>query len=251
MLEIDSLDLKLKLLAGDAIEINGIGYIRPLTLRQIKDMGYANYNEYVSLLVTDLKETDTYKQLDIKDDVEVTIFDMCLSLQDLMDKFVKAIKNVFQIDCDLLYDKENHRIYLGDSDRFISNENLEDIREILLYQNCLKNVGELKKKYNPADEVSNRIAEKLKSAKKNIEKYKNKGSSDGSDIDLADIISAVSTKSYHRDKINIWDYTIYQLYDDFQRLRMVDDYDITIQSMLQGAKDAKLKHWASKIANEN
>lgn len=40
--------------------------------------------------------------------------------------------------------------------------------------------------------------------------------------------------------------TIYQIYDEFNRLVMVDDFSTNIKALLAGAKDIDIKHWSAK-----
>ncbi len=66
-------------------------------------------------------------------------------------------------------------------------------------------------------------------------------------IDISDIISAVSQKSNTVDIFNIWNLTLYQLYDAYTRLELIDGYEFSIKAMMAGAENVDLKHWSSKI----
>ncbi len=69
---------------------------------------------------------------------------------------------------------------------------------------------------------------------------------DEKDIDFYDILSAISSKSYGINELNVPDLTVYQVYRKFKRMEIIDQYDISIKSILAGAKDVKLTHWSSK-----
>ncbi len=66
-------------------------------------------------------------------------------------------------------------------------------------------------------------------------------------MDFYSIVSAVSTKSNSINKLNVWDLTLHQLYDEFDRLQIIDGYNTSLAAMMQGAEIKDLKHWASKV----
>lgn len=51
---------------------------------------------------------------------------------------------------------------------------------------------------------------------------------------------------------NIWNLNYYAFNDQLQRLRMIEDYDIGIKSLMAGAdsKKVKLKYWIRSIQSE-
>ena len=48
---------------------------------------------------------------------------------------------------------------------------------------------------------------------------------------------------------NVWDLTIYQLYDQFKRLQLKEDYETGTQMLLAGvdSKKVDLQYWIKKI----
>jgi len=79
--------------------------------------------------------------------------------------------------------------------------------------------------------------------RKKIEGKKKKQQSDDGDgeIDISDIISAVSSKSHSINKLNVWQLTLYQLYDEYARLELIDNYDFSIRAMMAGAEKNRFK----------
>ena len=73
-------------------------------------------------------------------------------------------------------------------------------------------------------------------------------------MELANIISAVANKSQNLNILNIWDLTVFQLWDCFSRLTNNSIYDI--QSMSVAAWGDKDKHfdvtsWFKRIDTNN
>ena len=74
------------------------------------------------------------------------------------------------------------------------------------------------------------------------------------DLSLPNIISSVCVRILSLNWINIWDITIYQLFNEFERLQIIDQYDIaSTQVSVWGDKEKKFKFgtWSSNIYNEN
>ncbi len=67
-------------------------------------------------------------------------------------------------------------------------------------------------------------------------------------MSLPNIISSVAVRSLSLNWINIWDITIYQLFNEFERLQIIDQYDIaSTQVSVWGDKEKKFKFgaWSS------
>ena len=72
--------------------------------------------------------------------------------------------------------------------------------------------------------------------RKNREKIEEKKAEDSDPLDFYDIVSSVTTRSNSINKLNVNQITIYQLYDEFSRLGMIDTYENSIQASMMGAK---------------
>ena len=65
-------------------------------------------------------------------------------------------------------------------------------------------------------------------------------------VDLQDVISAVTSMSNSINKVNINEYTLYQLYDEFARLVKIDNYRLQIQASMW-ASDVEVHHWSEPL----
>jgi hypothetical protein len=245
----EQIDLKLKLFGGIPIHAEGYGEIVPLKIRKIIDVGYSEYMKHLNMLTLEVKD---FLPEGTEEDIDV--FDLIIQFGgDEIEKiFVDSLSLL--LNGDALIDKENHRALVKHSNEqilVVNKDNYSAIQEIIKWQNYInhfdeKNLGS----FNPADEEARKLREKLDKLQKQIDEIKKKQDAgdkdDENDIDFFDILSAISSKSFGVNELNVMDMTIYQVYSKFKRLEIIDQYEISIKSIMAGAKDVKLKHWSSK-----
>jgi len=280
---IKDVDLKLQLLSGSPISVGNIKII-PYKLDEIKDYGYSEYIDnlrWISASMDDFiestKDEDRRKILEEQKDTLKT-FDFYVKLggQELLNTLIKALKMIFRTDdvrildykrkviainfvkMGILYEDENKDMVVDndslnlcdDKDLTIINrDNFDDIIEVIKLHNFLAKPVEKDEVANPADDETKRLIEDMERNRKRVEsKKKAQSESDGNNQgDISDIISAVSSKSNSINKLNIWDLTLYQVYDEYTRLELIDSYDFSIRAIMAGAKDIDLTHWSSKL----
>jgi hypothetical protein len=244
-------DLDLKLLAGLPLEVEDI-IIEPKKLREIIGMNYSVYNKHIGFLT--ITHTDLYSKETLEEYQElkkVTIFDVLVFLagEELKQEFINSLHYFLgtykhEIDSEsgiLILEKGKKDYYFLNSSRFAR------IVDYIKFQNCIEEPKE-KIEEQPVDEKTRKILEKLQKGKQEATKLQSKNNTE-SNIDFYSIISAVSTKSHGINKLNIWDLTIYQLYDEYKRLSLIDNYETSIQAIMNGAdmKGEKLPHWSERI----
>ena len=125
----------------------------------------------------------------------------------------------------------------------IYGENYETIVDIIL-QKC--GINRLDTDSDNL-KVKNKAASKILSKLKNIAK-KEKNTKEDKRLSLPNIISSLASHSKSLNIINIWDLTVYQLYDQFFRQQIDDSYNITSSQVAAwGDKDNKFDplFWAS------
>lgn len=241
----------MRLLAGEPIYVGDIP-IEPLSLRQISQLGYSKFQQSISIISMTLDE-----MIESIDDFEIQarlkaekhlykVFDMYMLSNGMQELVLKSFNLLFQtenaiIDGELLDDMS----VVIDEKYVINRDNFDDIVEIIQLQNNPEQSVSDEDDYNPANELAKSIAEKLKRSKEIVEKSKAL-ESDGDGLTIPDIISAVSAMSNSLNKLNIWDLTIYQLYDEFARLTKIDNYRLQIQASMWSS-DIEIEHWSEPI----
>lgn len=242
-------DIELLLLFGQEIDID-IGKIYPLKLKDIIKLGYSKYNVYLSLLLLDKNNLNNTNDINI-DLSQYSNFDVVYSICMVDEKFKQSYFTMLE-----LFFKET--IYLGgdifyfgefnkgkDNNRIINKDNFDEIIELLKVVN---NISSIEDDLNPADARTKELLEKRKKVREMVAKAKSKDN-DGEPLTLSDLVSSLCANSNSINLFNVWDLTIYQFNNQFNRMRMLEDYDINIRSLLAGGDPEKinLKHWMSKI----
>ena len=130
---------------------------------------------------------------------------------------------------------EAEQIKIGEG--FINKDNFANVKQVLkeMFQLSFKTDG-VQKEYKPADSAAAAIAEKLK---KRHEKLAKINGTDSNNIQIfgryMSIISTYQGISY----LDLCQYTVFQLYDIFNRIQLKIAYDMAIQAKIARAKDIK------------
>ena len=253
------------LLSPTPIYIANIGHIKSPTLREISEIGYLQYNGYLSVLLLTVEDYfkaidknafEQYQALDDETKIKISMFEIMLSNKELLYSYLDAFNFFFaeyvafnptnKVFC--LYttqdDIANEKEPLGT----INNKIFSDICDIILQRNNIfKDCAneDLKKVKNK------RALEILKKLKKGQEKQSKQNKNDKK-IELPNVISALA--SYHNslNMVNIWDMTVYQVYDQFKRVQNNSIYNIqSMSTSVWGDKDNQfdITRWYQLMEN--
>lgn len=274
-------DLKLFLLSGDGIKFGNFT-IPQYNMREIKNFGYSNYMhslQWLTLTVDDfidaradleekihlkvernnLKAFDFYTKLGKEDFLQILLVSLSIIFK-TGDVFYLEDLRIVAIgfnELGLLRKNKLGKIYADKKEleenkdiiKIVNRDNFDEIINIVKIINYLKPPMN-EKEYNPADEATKRLIEQMEENRKRVEdikKRENDEDDEDSNITVSTIVSAVTVKSPTINKFNVWDLSLYQLYDEYARLEVIDNYDFSIKAMIAGAEDIKYKHWASRI----
>ncbi|UGO50804.1 hypothetical protein PQE68_gp213 [Bacillus phage vB_BanS_Sophrita] len=278
--DLGSIDLKLKLLSGQGIQVDNLE-ITPYTLGEISNMGYTYYMNQLQWLLPNVDDfikatEDIEKKMHLmteRNKLKVFDFFSTLGGRELKDVAVTALSTVFKTNdiyfleeqrfivfdffkLGIFYKDEDGRIQIDSEKldtipeenlRVIHRDNFDEIIQVVKFQNGIAKVNK-EDVENPADEETRKLMQQMKENREKVKKMKSLEQQDDDDsIDISDIISAVSAKSCSINKFNIWDLTLYQLYDEYGRLELIDNYDVSVRAIMAGAEKVDLKHWSSKI----
>jgi len=224
-------ELELKLLKGSTIVVDGIK-IKPLTLAYIvDDLGFDKYIQTLSILGFDKSK--------FKEDIpeyeynKLLNYDLYISHEQLINSLLEFLKTFLNYD-EIFFvpDNQSFAFVSGGELAFLNRDNSDKVIEIF---RKMYNINiEKEPEYNPANDRARAIIEKIK--KKN-EVYANLHKEE--DVDLNSIISGVAWKSTNTNIFNVFDLTIYQLYDAYYRLEIVDNYNNTMTGLYSGNIDGK------------
>ena len=257
------------LISPDPLHIHGVGDIKSPTLSEISKLESKinTYNYYVTILLLNigsyyeefekeegmifyypndlknkmLKLRDEYASMDNKQKEKITFYNFLMNDDILKFKVAEAL-NFFIVDKVEFSDKYNMFVtYNGDLDDdgnlkitgAIHSAIYDDVIDIIMQRINIENKRQEKKNLK----IKNKIAEKLLEKMKKGESQKKKNDEKTS---MANIISSLSSHHQSLNIVNIWDLTVYQLYDQFSKTRINDTYKISSRSVsIWGDKDKK------------
>lgn len=243
------------LLSPEPLQIPGVGSIVSPTLRDIQRINYNMYQSYLDVFLTDIslyyefidKSGEAYLShmsnieknivLDVKREYEnlsdaekhsISFFNIAIIDPIYRSRLLSAFD--FFIRENVVWSEENKVIFIFKDDNYektkpigvIHGENYEAIADIILQKSGVNKPDEYGDGLKTKNKAALKILDKLKNASK-----KNKVKQQGDKrLALPNIISSLAAHSKSLNIINIWDVTVYQLYDQFARQQFDDAYNI-------------------------
>lgn len=230
-----------ELLSPEPVSIPNIGGILSPKLRDIALLGYSVYQNYLAVLLMDLKEyfamagcSDQYESLSEEEKTQIDLFELLTAnaqtlalVQDMLNFFIRE---------DVLYSPKHKGFIVQSNGRttgMITKSNYTQLRGFICQRICIHP----KQKEDPSKVKSRKALEIMKKLQKGRSE-KAKQTAPDKNMELGNIISAVANKSYSLHIMNIWDLTIFQLWDCFSRLSNNSIYEIQSMSVAAwGDKD--------------
>ncbi len=245
------------LLSPDPIPVPQSGSVLSPRLRDISAIGYETYQNYLSILVMDvntyfamLGQQEAFNLLSEEEKTQWNIFDCLLGAKQTR-ILLQDILNFFLWE-DVTYSSGRHCFLIQKQDQNIGTitaENYPAICDLICKRNCIQSQTETslsKVKSKKASEIIKKLQKGRAEKKRHARADEN--------MELGNIISAVAGKSPSLNLINIWDLTVFQLWDCFSRLSHNTIY--AIQSMSVAAWGNKDNYfdaaaWFQRIDTDN
>lgn len=258
-----------ELLSPKPVYIQNTGGIISPTLKDIASIGINTYQYYLSVLLMDLKayfsmigQSEQFELLSDKEKAHMNIFEL-LTVNNASINMLQTILNFFIME-DVVYSTENRSFIVRKSipvkesgeitEKYqavgiISKETYPQVCDIICQRNNIKR--------NQQDDFSKVKSKKAMEIMKKLQKGREKKASQSKsdkNMELGNIISAVANKSQSLNILNIWDLTVYQVWDCFIRLSNNSIYNI--QSMSVAAWGNKDNHfnaasWYERLDSSN
>lgn len=172
-------------------------------------------------------------------------------LQNILNFFIKEDvvfslnDKLFEVKGNVVVKENNEMVDKYATIGIISKENYKDVVNVI----CQRNNIQTKDLNDPSKTKSKKALAIMEKLKKGREKMAKTTKAD-KNMELGNIISAVANKSPSLNMINIWDLTVYQLWDCFARLNNLNVYEINAASVSAwGDKDNKFDFngWFKKM----
>lgn len=257
--DIDDIDIELKLLSGKKLIVDNIE-ITPFKIGEIIDVGFGKYSQMLNIFYLKIEEM---LEIDVNNEEmkDLRAFDILLNsgMEDFTKFVLEAIRIILKCNSVVVnIEKQNIGLVYGDGNiddtivpeniHLITRDNWENICKCVKMQNCYKIDDEKEGTDDTTDLKTLELLKRRSDVRKQLEKIKS-NSSDEEPLTFTDLISILSANGNYINILNVWELTFYQFNNQFARMKMLEDYDISIRSLLAGAKaeDVNIVHWMSKI----
>lgn len=220
-----------------------IGTLKKPKLREIFDtslnMSFEKFERYEFFLkmtpkyfYTKIKKDEggikLWDSLTDKEQKELTMYDVLTNDEQLKNIYIEIFnyffieKVVFEENCFILLKNELEGLSSENIRGIIHPKIFNEVLDIICQICCINNEDNSSKNLVFKNKLAKKLYDKMHKTQ-NSEKNKNNG-----DIDLTipNIISSISAQHPSLNYSNIWDLTIFQLLDNFNRLRMNSIYKI-------------------------
>lgn len=247
------------LLSPEPIYIENVGGILSPKLKDISGLkgGVPTYNYFLSTLILDIKsffdvvgQTEQYDSLSDEEKTSVNVFDL-LTMEENSINLLQTALNFF-IKEQVIFSADKMCFYVVDHSHekesvigLINRDNYCFVTDIICQRNNVRSKNE-ESISKPKSKKALEIMKKLQKGREN----KARSIKPNENMELGNIISAVSSKHPSLNILNVWDLTVYQLWDTFSRISNNTMYDImSMQVAAYGNKDNQfdLTSWFQKI----
>ncbi len=245
------------LLSPEPVCVTNIGRIVSPKLKDISAIGYSTYQFYLTILLIDSKKyfsmighEEDFDLLSDEEKLKLNVFDLLIAteyssnlLRDALNFFIKE---------DVIYSNQNKCFIIQNENEnvgIITKESYPKVCDLICQRVCVK--------HNQEEDFSKVKNKKALEIMKKLQKGRTKRerqTKDDKNMELGNIISAVANKSKSLNILNIWDLTVFQLWDCFSRISNNNIYDIQARAVAAwGNKDNYFDAtaWFKRIDNED
>lgn len=241
------------LISGDDILLDGVGHLRPTRLKELqptRGIGIWNYNMYVNILAWQKEDflktikATMDKKGDILDNDKLNVFDVMTLISMSRDLLQRALD--FFIREEVLWDDKS-RVFITKNGEDvigkISRDNFDEVRDAMLKLNYIG----LGKEAKPVG-YSSKAAERAWLRAQQYLKQESLKKSEDKTMSLGNIISKLCAASPSYNLLNVYELTIFQLYDQFFQcgyLRAMNLNEMAFSN--HGGKDFDIQAWIKPI----
>lgn len=252
------------LISGDAIYIDSIGHVRSPYLRELKPttgIGWYKYALYLNLFAWNKKQLlDNAKKLSIlglkaleKAPDNFECFDIMTIIPQTKGLLAEAIAFFMTDDRIGWDDKEKSYIVYNKESKVIgkiNRNNFKEFSEIILQLNYV-GLSKDKAPSTPKKESCEEALARWEKAQQYLAKQaKTSKSKEESEYSLGNVISKLCAVHHSYNLLNVYDLTIFQLYDQFFQYAYLRSMDLNDRIYsIHGGKEYKTTDWLKNINN--
>lgn len=132
----------------------------------------------------------------------------------------------------------------SEQEHHINRENFPKFMELLTEMFCLGE-GDEGNSYNPSGDLAAKIADKLKERKAKLASQKQEGNKE---INILERYVSILSIGLRIPKTHYKNYTVYQIFDEYQRFKLREAYEVHIKASMVGAKDLpEIEDWTKDL----
>lgn len=136
-------------------------------------------------------------------------------------------------------------------EHFINKKNFQAFKEKLIAMFNLTLGKDSVEEYNPTGTMAKRIADKFKKRHEQLLKLAKKQAGDGKQVSILSRYASILAVGTQKDFNDLMQYTVCQLYDEFQRFQLKVQWDAYIQAKMAGAKDLEeVDNWMIDLRDQ-
>ena len=249
----------LKFQKGSPILLDDICAIFPVTLGQIVDEGYDNFQKYLGVLTAEkpvLKVSDDQELAQLLSDL--TDFQYLLLLATMDIEVNRTIKKAFRFftHSEATISLDPAQIILGpiEEKHILTESKFYDFQRILRRMYFIEQEGEEIIIYEDDSPAIKRLKMQMRANREKVRKAKAaKARQEKTDMKFSDLIGSMTINNCGLNMENIWNITYYAFHDQLKRMGWRDQFNINNSAALAGAKlkKSQLKHWMRSIADSD
>jgi hypothetical protein len=225
-------NMELDLIGGKCISIDGIGTLKPpklSDLRQDGGIGWMRYAQYLTTLtmkIDNLFEAIGLNYLSAEQRSGITQFKLLTSIQQCRELLDEAL-SFFMLET-LVYDGKSGSFAVLNQDQqligVVSEETFPRLKKVILRACFIEDDDPYLPQPNEGKRKSD-IRDKLRAGREQMKASKAKEGAN-KDMEISNVISAVSARHPSYNLLNIWELTVFQLYDQFKRVNTNNQLDV-------------------------
>lgn len=235
-----------QLLSNEPLDFYGVKIYKP-TLKEIAEIGFDNFQRGTSFITMSVLDIAAFyeKQLiggDVPEPLDFITSNAAgnmINFLELQMAFLTYLKKPVEISDNtiIILDEDTSKNFVLDKSNF------SEFQSVILAINKIEDDPDEREINSPNERLKQRfIRARLK---KKQYKMRKKASENEDTIQFDQIITSLCAYGIGYTLFNVWDLTIYQLYDQFERIRKKDNFEKDYAALLAGAdsKKIKLKNW--------
>lgn len=246
------------MLSGDPIFLQGVGHIRSPLLRELhptNGIGFKSYNLYLNFLTWDKEHLLKYDQLMQYKGAHrlnrkcFNTFDVATLLPQTRE-LCRVVLSFFMLE-DLVWDEANRRYLVMTRDETpavaggIDRDNFEEVRDAMLQLNFI-GLDKDEAPMQHSDEKSKDLWEKAQKHLK--EQAQKEAKEDKPEYRLSNIISKLCALHPSYNLFNVYDLTVFQLYDSFFQVSYIRSSNLNERIFSNhGGDKFKFEDWLKPI----